>query len=206
MPKRSYGQYCGLARALDIVGARWNLLIIRELLVGPARYGELLSGLPGIATNLLADRLRELEEAGIVERALDTESNGVMYMLTQWGSELRDTVSALVRWSTPLMIPGPQDDTFQAHWLVVALDSLLRDRRTAGPTSVGLGVDDVTVTVHADRTGIRVELGGDPGTLLRGDPSVVLGLAAGLLTVEQAVAAGDLLGSEADLAAVFGPR
>lgn len=107
MAQRSYGQYCGLARALDVVGARWSLLIVRELLVGPARYNELLNGLPGIATNLLASRLRELEEVGVVARTLDTESNGVAYTLTPWGRELRDTVAALVKWSTPLMISGP---------------------------------------------------------------------------------------------------
>lgn len=203
MPKRSYGQYCGLARALDVVGARWNLLIVRELLVGPARYSELLNGLPGIATNLLAERLRELEEAGIVQRALDNDRNGITYMLTPWGSELREAVAALVRWSTPLMISGPQNDAFQTHWLVVALDSLLRGHHAADPATVGLAVDDVTVSIHVNRTGTRVELGGDPGTVLRGDPSVVLGLASGMLSVEQAVAAGDLVGLEADLAAVF---
>lgn len=206
MPKRSYGQYCGLARALDVVGARWSLLIVRELLVGPARYGELLAGLPGIATNLLADRLRELEEVGVVQRTLSTESNGVAYMLTPWGSELRGAVAALVNWSTPLMISGPRNDSFQAHWLVVALDSLLRDRRSDEPTTVGLAVDDTIVTVRVDGTGTRVELsrGAPPATVLRGDPTVLLGLASGMLTVEQAIAGGDLHGRETDLAVAFG--
>jgi len=87
MTKRSYGQYCGLAQALDVVGSRWSLLIVRELLGGPARYGQLQAGLPGIATNLLAERLRELEEAGVVRRQLDTDSNSVAYALTPWGNE-----------------------------------------------------------------------------------------------------------------------
>lgn len=113
MPKRSYGQYCGLARSLDVIGGRWSLLIVRELLVGPARYSELLAGLPGIATNLLIDRLRELEEAGVIQRTLDTDNNSVAYMLTPWGSELRPAVAALVNWSTPLMISGPQGDSFR---------------------------------------------------------------------------------------------
>ncbi|GLZ31982.1 transcriptional regulator [Lentzea sp. NBRC 105346] len=204
---RSYGQYCGLARALDVVGSRWSLLIVRELLVGPARYGELLAGLPGIATNLLAARLRELEEAGVVQRTLDTGSNGVVYVLTPWGRELRDTVASLVRWSTPLMISGPQGDTFHGRWLVVALDALLRDRRTTRPTTIGLAAADAVVAVHADRTGTRVEpCGGDqPDTVFRGEPAIVLGLASGMLTVEQAVAAGGVLrGREADLEAVLG--
>ncbi|MFI7014599.1 winged helix-turn-helix transcriptional regulator [Streptomyces sp. NPDC050164] len=206
MPKRSYGQYCGLARALDVIGARWSLLIVRELLVGPARYSELLAGLPGISTNLLIDRLRELEEAGVVQRTLDTDRNSVAYMLTPWGSELRTAVGALVNWSTPLMISGPQEDSFRTHWLVVALDSLLRDRRSDEPTTVGLAVDDAIVTVSVDRTGVRVELcrGEAPATVLRGDPAVVLGLASGMLTVEQAIAGGQLLGQEKDLAVAFG--
>ncbi|MBF6178445.1 winged helix-turn-helix transcriptional regulator [Nocardia otitidiscaviarum] len=205
MAQRSYGQYCGLARALDVVGARWSLLIVRELLVGPARYNELLNGLPGIATNLLASRLRELEEVGVVARTLDTESNGVAYTLTPWGRELRDTVAALVKWSTPLMISGPGEDTFREHWLVVALDALLRDRRTDEPTTIGFTVDDETVIVRVDETGARAERGGeDPDTVLRGDSAVVLGLASGMLTVEQALAASEFRGRKSDLLAVFG--
>ncbi|WP_216901050.1 winged helix-turn-helix transcriptional regulator [Nocardia alni] len=206
MPKRSYGQYCGLARALDVVGGRWSLLIVRELLVGPARYSELLAGLPGIATNLLAQRLRELEEAGVVQRMLDTESNGVAYMLTPWGVELRGAVGALVNWSTPLMITGPRGDAFRGHWLVVAVDSLLQHRRFQESATVGLAVDDTIVTVRVDETGARVELCGDaePDTVFRGDPAVVLGLASGMLTVDQAMAGGELTGRREDLAAAFG--
>jgi DNA-binding HxlR family transcriptional regulator len=129
---RSYGQYCGLARALDVVGGRWSLLIVRELLVGPARYRDLLAGLPGIATNLLAERLRDLEEAGVVQRQLDTDSNGVVYALTPWGSELRGAIDALLNWSKPLMVSGPRGDSFQAHWLVVALQALLRGKCRRG--------------------------------------------------------------------------
>ncbi|MBO0875285.1 MAG: helix-turn-helix transcriptional regulator, partial [Pseudonocardia sp.] len=104
---RSYGQYCGLARALDVVGDRWNLLIVRQLLMAPSRYRELLDGLPGVATNLLADRLRDLETAGVVERRLAEEGNAIVYALTPWGAELREPVEGLIRWSTPLMGRGP---------------------------------------------------------------------------------------------------
>lgn len=208
MPKRSYGQYCGLARALDVVGARWSLLIVRELLVGPARYSELLAGLPGIATNLLAQRLRELEEAGVVERTLDTESNGVAYRLTPWGGELRGAVASLVTWSTPLMISGPLDtDSFRGHWLVVALDSMLSDRRSDEAATAAVAVDDAVVAVRVDESGTHVELCRDdaePETVLRGEAAVVLGLASGMLTVDQAISGGDLSGRKEDLALVFG--
>lgn len=204
--KRSYGQYCGLARALDIVGNRWSLLIVRELLGGPARYGQLQDGLPGISTNLLTDRLRELEGAGVVQRQLDTASNGVAYALTAWGSELRGAVAALVNWSTPLMVSGPRGDGFRPHWLVVALESLMDGTRTEVPATVGLEVDGTMMTVRLDDTGTHVACGvdGQPETVLRAEPLVVLGLASGMLTVEQAIAAGDLRGDKRDLTAVFG--
>jgi DNA-binding HxlR family transcriptional regulator len=204
---RSYGQYCGLARALDVVSSRWSLLIVRELLGGPARYGQLQAGLPGISTNLLADRLRELEEAGVVRRQLDTSSNGVAYALTPWGSELRGPIAALVNWSTPLMVSGPRGDSFQTHWLVVALESLLDGKRTEVPATVGVEVDGTTLTVRVDETGTHVALDvdGQPETVLRAEPSVVMGLASGMLTVEQAISAGDLRGDKQDLAAIFGP-
>src|SRR5947209_20630963 len=105
---RSYRQYCGLARSLDVVGDRWNLLIVRQLLVAPARYRELLEGLPGVATNLLADRLRELETAGAVERRIAEDSNAIMYALTPWGAELREPIGGLMRWSRPVIGRGPE--------------------------------------------------------------------------------------------------
>ena len=203
---RSYGQYCGLARALDLVSGRWTLLIVRELLVGPARYAQLQAGLPGISTNLLSERLRELEDAGIVQRQLDKASNGVAYALTQWGSELRGPIAALVNWSTPLMVSGPGGDSFQPHWLVVAIESLLEDKRKEIPASVGVEVDGTPLTVRVDDTGPHVTVGVDahPETVLHADGQVVLGLASGMLTVEQAIAMGDLRGDRHDLAAVFG--
>src|SRR5216684_4431450 len=132
MPARSYGQFCGLARALDVVGDRWSLLIVRELLLGPMRYGELVASLGGIATNLLADRLRSLESSGVIERRLGHMS-GVVYALTPWGSQLREAIEALIRWSTPLMVSGRDGDAFQPHWLAVALEALLRGRTGKPP-------------------------------------------------------------------------
>src|SRR5581483_3423202 len=87
--RRSYRQYCGVARALDVVGERWTLLIIRDLLLGPRRYKDLLEGLPGIGTNLLADRLKELERHGIVRRTvLPPPAGSTVYELTDLGSAL----------------------------------------------------------------------------------------------------------------------
>ncbi|WP_445169801.1 winged helix-turn-helix transcriptional regulator [Mycolicibacterium sp. Dal123E01] len=197
-----------MARALDVVGNRWSLLVVRELLSGPARYGQLQAGLAGISTNLLTDRLRELEDAGVIQRQLDGDSNGVAYALTDWGHELRNTVAALVNWSKPLMVSGPQNEAFQPQWLVVALESLLGSKRTKVPATAGVEVDGTTLMVRIDKTGTHVgpPVDGQPKTVLRAEPMVILGMAAGMLTVEQAIAEGNLSGDQRDLAAVFAPR
>jgi DNA-binding HxlR family transcriptional regulator len=116
-PKRSYDQWCAVARALDLLGERWTLLIVRDLLVGPKRYTDLLDGLPGIGTNLLARRLRELEEYGVLERTtLPAPASAVVYALTAKGLALEPVVFALGRWGfeflgkpkpTDAMLPDP---------------------------------------------------------------------------------------------------
>lgn len=204
---RSYGQYCGLARALDVVGDRWNLLVVRQLLLGPARYRELLAGLPGVATNLLADRLRDLEAAGVVERRLDGDA--VVYALTPWGAELRGPVEGLVRWSTPLMARGQNGDRFQSGWLAVALPALLTGRRAARRSStVGIAVDDDVIQVRTTRSGI--EAGRHDGraldAVLRADAAIVLGLAAGAFTIDDAPGPVDVDGDDAVVRALFDRR
>src|SRR3954471_8710631 len=96
MSRRSYEQYCGLAKALDVVGERWTLLVVRNLLLGPLRYSELLRGLPGITTNLLAKRLREMEALGLVERIRVIGADA--YRLTDLGADLEPAIHALGRW------------------------------------------------------------------------------------------------------------
>ena len=100
MSRRAYGQYCGFARALELVGERWALLIVRDLLVGPRRFTDLRHGLPRIPTNVLAERLKELEEAGIVQRrVLPRPQSAVVYELTPYGANLEESVMALGRWT-----------------------------------------------------------------------------------------------------------
>jgi len=191
---RSYGQFCGLARALDVVGDRWNLLIVRELLPGPMRYNELKTSLAGIATNLLAERLRSLEGNGIVERRLGDA--GVLYALTPWGAGLREPMEALGRWGAPLMMTGRDGDSFQPRWLVLALPALLRGVRAAPALELGFEVEGFLIVLHIDENGPRVVVQPDrqPGTILKAAPEIVVGLAAGGLTIDQAVSAGGLQG------------
>lgn len=204
---RSYGQYCGLARALDVVGDRWTLLIIRQLLLGPARYSQLQDGLPGVATNLLADRLRDLEEVGIVERRLSSEANATVYALTPWGVELREPIEALIRWSTPLMVRGPEGDTFHAEWLVLALRALLAGDTTRQSGTVGIEINDQLISLRATSTGVEVDprAEGREGhaAVMRAEPSVILGLAAGELVFDQVADLVTIDGDEAAVQAAF---
>lgn len=202
---RSYGQYCGLARALDVVGDRWNLLIVRQLLVAPARYRELLDGLPGVATNLLTDRLRDLETAGVVERQLAEEGNAVVYALTPWGAELREPVDGLIRWSTPLMTSGPGDDRFHAEWLLVALPALLGRRASRRRSLVGIAVDGTLFQASTTRSGTTIDLpdGRDLDAVVRADAAIVLGLAAGALSLDAARALITIEGDESAVRTLF---
>lgn len=205
---RRYGQYCGLARSLEIVGDRWNLLIVRQLLIAPARYRDLVAGLPGIATNLLADRLRELESAGVVERRLGDGST-VEYALTAWGAELREPIEGLIRWSTPLMVRGPEGDTFRHEWLTLAIPALLAARvKVRATLSIGLTGEDMALQLNASRAGFTVGTpdGRELAGTLHGAPEYILGLAAGALTIDDARALGviEIDGDEAAVRSIIG--
>lgn len=203
---RDYGQYCGLARALDVVGDRWNLLIVRQLLIAPARYRELRDGLPGVATNLLADRLRDLEAAGVIGRRLADDGGAIVYALTTWGAQLREPIEGLIRWSTPLMVRGPEGDTFRAEWLLVTLPALLGHRVPPDRSStIGITVDDGLVQVQATHAGIEVSRhdGGELDAVVTADAPLVLGLAAGALTVDDVPGVVDIEGDEAAVRAIF---
>jgi DNA-binding HxlR family transcriptional regulator len=204
-PARSYGQFCGVARALDAIGDRWSLLIVRELLLGPMRYGELAASLGGIATNLLADRLRSLESFGVIERRLG-ETSGVVYALTPWGSQLREPIDALIRWSIPLMITGPGGDPMHPRWLAVALPALLHGRTAKRPVELGIDAAGTFITLRIDRDGPHVTIDPDhrPETILEADPALVLGIAAGAIGIDDAGSMATVHGDSRVLATVLG--
>src|SRR5271169_1729747 len=117
---RSYGQYCAVAKALDVIGDRWTLLIVRELFLrGPCRYTDLRNGLPGVATNLLADRLRELELAGVVSREeAPPPVATTLFELTPRGRELSPVLDALGSWGISLMgREASGEDAFRSLWM-----------------------------------------------------------------------------------------
>ena len=192
---RSYGEYCSMARSLDVVGDRWTLLIVRELtLRGACRYTDLRNGLPGIATNLLAERLRELEDAGVITREdAPPPIATTLFRLAPRGEELRPVVEALTRWGLPLMVDQRPEDAVRSHWLASALQMLLTDRRPgAAPVSVAIDTGDQPIVIHTGDGTIHTRLGpADNADLtLTGEPRPIMGLLLGLLDLDAATAAG----------------
>jgi len=141
MASREYGQYCGITRALELVGERWALLIVRDLLVGPRRYGELAAGLPRIPSNILAARLKELQAAGILRRV--PRLRIVVYELTPYGRELEPVVLALGAWGFKAM-GEPRDEQ------VLTPDAMTITLRTAFRPQVAA---DLPATAYAARLG-----------------------------------------------------
>jgi DNA-binding HxlR family transcriptional regulator len=190
---RSYRQACAIAKALDVVGDRWALLIVRELLArGPSRYTDLLDGLPGIATNLLADRLRELETAGIVVREPGARPVPVtLIRLTPGGEALRPVLLALARWGAPLLATS-EDDAFQAHWLTFPADAVLRDRKPGrGRATIEVRTEDELLTLEVDGSvHARAGRAARPEAVVAGPRSAIVGLLTGRLTPDAAQAAG----------------
>jgi DNA-binding HxlR family transcriptional regulator len=189
---KSYQQFCTVARALDVVGDRWVLLIVRELLaLGPSRYSDLKAGLPGIASSMLADRLRAMEADGLIERrdAPAPIATGV-YQLTERGRGLEDVLRALSRWGQPTMVSAPSaDEAAQPQWLALFAALTLPDRLPAG-ARLRVGIDTgratVTVTVRHDGFEITRELSDDADVTLHGPALLVGGVLSGVLTIEEA--------------------
>jgi DNA-binding HxlR family transcriptional regulator len=188
MAKR-YAQYCPVAHALELVGERWALLVVRELLNGPKRYTDLAGALPGIGTNILAGRLRDLEEAGIIQkRRLPPPAAANVYELTPYGEELREPLYALGRWGARSLGPPRPDDSLAPGWLLNAVLATC----TSGclPDKVfELRVEDDVVTARYEDEQLVVEPGtsGVADTVIATDPATLFSIAAGQLPVKDAI-------------------
>src|SRR5262249_48832730 len=203
---RSYGQYCSVAKALDVIGDRWTLLIVRELLLrGACRYTDLKNGLPGIATNLLADRIRELEARGLAaagrgrrEEAPPPVATPLVHR-TEAGAELEPVVKALGWWGLRYMAKPADTDEFRPQWFAYPVEFFLRDRDPAAPpASIELrtGADLAVVEVSGGAVSVRTGSGPGPDLLVTGPALLINGLFTGQLTV--ADAAGHGLGISGD--------
>jgi DNA-binding HxlR family transcriptional regulator len=199
---RSYGEYCSIAKALDVVGDRWTLLIVRELLIrGGCRYTDLKDGLPGIATNLLADRIRELESAGLVRREdAPPPVATTLFHLTEAGAELRPVLDAIGRWGVRYMIEPTEGDEFRGHWFSFPASFFLHDRDPAGPpVSIELRAAGSPAVVEVSGESISTRLGTAvaPDVVLSGEPRLILALFAGAFSAAEATDLGLQIGGDA---------
>jgi DNA-binding HxlR family transcriptional regulator len=189
---RSYNQFCALAKALDAVGDRWSLLIVRELLLqGPCRYTDLLHGLPGIATNLLAERLRHLEEVGVLRREMAPPPVATtLFYLTPRGEDLLPTIRELGRWGAPLLLGATDDEAFHTYWLKLPLDLYYEDPTPDGPpVTLELRTGDEPLVVETAGDGhVRSRRGSaqHPDAVLSGPPRLIFGVLSGRLDLDDA--------------------
>lgn len=183
--RKSYGQFCGLARSLDRIGDRWALLIIRELLLDDRTFRELEAALGGISPSILTQRLTQLTADGLVVRnEAPQRSKSVEYRLTELGRSLDRVVVELIRWGSRWMLSGPGDDQADARWAPLALRALL-EGQPSPRGRVHVDVDGVEVTVSGSPRGRRVTPGheGRPDASVIAPLPVVLAIAADAMTL-----------------------
>ena len=193
--RRNYGQYCGLAGALDIVGERWTLLIVRELLITPSRYNELLANLPGIGTNLLADRLKFLTESGVVRQRTREGSKVRMYELTDRGWLLRESVHALTRWGLGVLGAPAPEDTVRSRWAALTVEAMIDPEVTGPAERYEFHVDDEVFHITAGETAAVVTGGpapGEPALTATTDATTFVEIGAGRLNPLEAALTGRL--------------
>jgi DNA-binding HxlR family transcriptional regulator len=188
-----YPQFCALARAAELIGERWTLLIIRELLLGPKRFGDLLDHLDGISPTLLTARLKELIDSKVVRRiTLPRPVNAQLYELTDIGREIQPAIRELIRWGGRFLFPPVPGDTFEPDWVLLGLDAIAK--RTAVPTVrialvVTHGRKSAAFTIAGDQTGTTIQKGGDHcKALLEAPFDTVLQIIAMNVSLDDAVA------------------
>jgi DNA-binding HxlR family transcriptional regulator len=191
---REYGQYCGVTRALELVGERWALLIVRDLLVGPRRYGELAEGLPRIPSNILAARLKELQAAGILRRA--PRSRVIIYELTPYGRELEPVVLALGAWGFKAMGDPRESQVITPDSMTMALRTAFQPHVAAnlpataygarfGPAELLIRVDGISLDVSRGEGPVDLAFAAGPGIrlLISGELGAAQAISTGVVEV-----------------------
>jgi len=193
---KRFDQYCPIAHALSLVGERWALLIVRELLRGEKRYTDLAAGLPGIGTNILATRLRDLEQAGVVrKRKLPPPAASTVYELTEYGAGLEETIHSLARWGARTLGPPASRDDLDREWGINAFPALLDPQAARGVSGTYVvRVDDDVFTVRLDDGRVDVHMGAvaDPDLDLAMDMETFFAVASGDVDPREPAAEGRL--------------
>ncbi|GHG02213.1 transcriptional regulator [Streptomyces zaomyceticus] len=194
--RRSYDQHCAAARALDLVGDRWTLLVVRELLAGPRRYTDLHADLPGVSTDMLAGRLKDMEGAELVtRRRLPPPASAFVYELTPRGRDLLPVLRTLAAWGAPDLGEPRPTDAVRAHWYAIPLLGAIAELG-AGVVQVTLDEGEFHVRVGNDGTAsygdgvFGVGTTEVPDARLRTDTATCRALASGELTLAEAIEAG----------------
>ncbi len=193
MASRAYGQYCGLARALEVVGERWTMLIVRDLLVAPKRFTDLLHGLPGIPTNGLSTRLKELEEDGVVRRrVLSRPERSVVYELTAYGRELEEGLDALGRWGAKALGAPRAGEVLTLDAMVTAMRASFQPAAARGVhATYELRLGDIVLHLRIAGRNLSIKAGALPHAdlILESGPAIKM-LLSGELSAHDAVAQG----------------
>jgi DNA-binding HxlR family transcriptional regulator len=196
MKNRSYNQYCALARGLDILGERWTLLLIRELMIEPKRYKDLLEGLHGIGTNLLAARLKDLESAKIIERAsLPSPYKSIVYQLTGLGRQLEPVVLTITKWGFNFLDKKKPQELSRTEWDLVALKAAFHPEKAANMTgNYEINLDGTYFDIIINKGTIDINLGRavNPKSKLITSGKSLLSLSKGSVTLENLLASGKL--------------
>ena len=192
--KRSYGEACRFAYALDLVGERWALLVVRELLLGPKRFTDLRRGLPHASPNILSERLRELEQAGVVHRRkLPPPAASQVYELTEWGAELEPIVTELGAWGARSPVP-PEHREIGPDSIVLALRSLFDAKAAAGLEAsyeLAIGEERFRVDVAAGELSLsRTEVEGPAARIEVDEAGTLAAVLTGQLPLDDALASG----------------
>jgi len=193
MTRRSYGQYCGVGRALEIIGERWSVLIIRDLLIRPKSFEELHEGLPASATEILTTRLRELEHFKVVKQVLDADGS-TRYRLTAFGRELDDIVLRLGRWGARLLGDPRPEDVATTDSVRMALRTTFQPAAATGvKVSYQLNLGDVVVHAKIEDGEIETGAGRLPGADLVLEPGLALKpMMSGELSAAEAIKTGSV--------------
>ena len=190
MAARDYGQYGGITRALELVGERWSLLIIRDLLVGPRRYGELAGGLHRIPSNILAARLKDLQAAGVIRRV--PHSRVIVYELTPYGRELEPVVLSLGAWGFKALGEARDEQVITPDSMTMDLRSAFRANVAAGlpSTSYSARLGEAELLIRVDGSALDVQRGEGPADLSFVAGPGIHRLISGELEPERAIATG----------------